>query len=519
MKTKHLFLLLGVVLTIQSLNAQTADKKWALGLNLTRSEYNGDFGNALWNFDQKYFGQGGGLSLATYLNSSFDLGLQGNFGQYGYFKDAINRFAGDKLDASLFLHYKLNNGYILSKKAKLSPFLSVGLGIASYTRSNGDNDIYPRIIAGTDYILPVGAGLKYQIGKGFALQYQYLYNFTNHDNRDEIRGHTTPDRPIYSAKSGNDAYGEHLFSFIFSLGKAKDTDRDGVADKMDKCPNTPVGVKVDAYGCPIDSDGDGVADYLDKCPLTPVDVKVDAAGCPLDTDGDGVADYLDKCPNTPKGVKIDASGCPIDSDGDGVADYLDKCSGTPQGVKVDATGCPVDTDGDGVADYLDKCPGTPKNVKVDASGCPLDRDGDGVPDYLDKCPDVPGLASNKGCPEVKAETKKIFAQALQGIQFETGKAVIKKGSFPILDKVVSVMKANPSYNLAINGYTDNKGVAAKNLELSQDRAESVRNYLSKNGIEVERLTAKGFGQDFPVADNATAAGRSKNRRVEFKVYF
>jgi OOP family OmpA-OmpF porin len=118
-----------------------------------------------------------------------------------------------------------------------------------------------------------------------------------------------------------------------------DSDADGVADHLDKCPNTPKGCKVDAVGCPIDSDGDGVADCLDKCSGTPKGVKVDAAGCPIDSDGDGVTDNLDKCPNTPKGCKVDAVGCPIDTDGDGVADCADKCPGTPKGLAVDETGC------------------------------------------------------------------------------------------------------------------------------------------------------------------------------------
>ncbi len=118
-----------------------------------------------------------------------------------------------------------------------------------------------------------------------------------------------------------------------------------------------------------DSDADGVADHLDKCPGTPKGVKVDAVGCPLDSDGDGVADYLDKCPGTPKGTKVDANGCALDSDGDGVVDAADKCPNTPKGVKVDAVGCPLDTDGDGVPDHLDKCPGTPKGLVVDENGC------------------------------------------------------------------------------------------------------------------------------------------------------
>jgi len=88
-----------------------------------------------------------------------------------------------------------------------------------------------------------------------------------------------------------------------------------------------------------------------------------------DSDGDGVTDDLDRCPNTPRGVKVDRRGCPLDTDGDGVPDYLDKCPNTPKGVKVDKNGCPLDTDGDGVPDYLDQCPGTPKGAHVNEKGC------------------------------------------------------------------------------------------------------------------------------------------------------
>jgi OOP family OmpA-OmpF porin len=63
---------------------------------------------------------------------------------------------------------------------------------------------------------------------------------------------------------------------------------------------------------------------------------------PMDSDGDGVPDSIDRCPNTPHGVAVDASGCPLDSDNDGVPDYLDKCPGTPAGLKVDATGCEIE---------------------------------------------------------------------------------------------------------------------------------------------------------------------------------
>ncbi len=119
----------------------------------------------------------------------------------------------------------------------------------------------------------------------------------------------------------------------------KDSDFDGISDNRDKCPNTPLRVKVDENGCPIDSDQDGVPDYLDKCPYTPKEVRVDANGCAVDSDKDSIPDYIDRCPNTPRGISVDNNGCPIDSDEDGVPDYLDRCPNTPQGYKVDKNGC------------------------------------------------------------------------------------------------------------------------------------------------------------------------------------
>jgi len=85
--------------------------------------------------------------------------------------------------------------------------------------------------------------------------------------------------------------------------------------------------------------------------------------------------------------------------------------------------------------------------------------------------------------------------------------------------VVGVLKENNSYNLSINGHTDNTGDQAKNMILSQKRADAVKNYLESKGVDPQRLTAQGFGEAIPVADNSTAEGRAQNRRVEFKVTF
>jgi len=317
------------------------------------------------------------------------------------------------------------------------------------------------------------------------------------------------------------SYNLHLgaqagLSILIGAHRSHDQDHDGVPDKLDRCPNTPAGERVDASGCPLpkDSDGDGVPDNLDRCPNTPPGTPVDATGCPKDSDGDGVPDYLDRCPNTPAGTPVDANGCPKDSDGDGVPDYLDRCPNTPPGVAVDANGCPKDSDGDGVPDYLDRCPNTPPGVAVDANGCPKDSDGDGVPDYLDRCPNTPPgtKVDAVGCPALFTQPGKSLI--LQGVKFESGKATLLPESRVILDHVAESLVANPAVAVEVGGHTDNRGPRAANLRLSQARAIAVRDYLVSKGVASARVTAKGYGPDKPVVSNRTSAGRAANRRVE-----
>lgn len=396
-------------------------------------------------------------------------------------------------------------------------------------------------------------GRMSNIGAGIGLRTGFLHWFVS---ADYIPMNYTPlplekidpSFPVFSALIPNKTQGMNFSLGVnLVLGNKKDSDRDGIKDSKDICPNTPKGVKVDKKGCPVDTDGDGVPDYKDKCPKTPVEARktVDVNGCPLDSDKDGVPDYLDKCPDTPENAikYVDANGCVPDSDHDGVIDALDKCSDTPQNAKVDSVGCEFDSDGDGVGDSGDKCPDTPVAAigKVDKNGCPLDTDGDSVPDYLDKCPDVKGSVNNNGCeeivekliekpivkpiekPVVKEEPKEVlkslFQKALQGIQFESGSDHIMPYSYKILNQIAGVLIANPTYLVEIRGFTDNVGDSKLNQILSEKRARAVMNYLAAKGVKLSRMTANGYGDTMPVADNKTASGRSLNRRVEFIVSY
>ena len=278
-------------------------------------------------------------------------------------------------------------------------------------------------------------------------------------------------------------------------GKARDVDHDGVRDWLDKCPDTPIGARVDANGCPMDGDHDGVFDGLDKCPDTPAGCKVDATGCSTDSDGDGVCDGLDACADTPAGATVDAKGCPMDSDGDGVLDGLDQCPATPKGCTVDARGCPADADGDGVCDGLDQCANTPAGLRVTPNGCPI-------------------VVNEKETQLLDTGTIR-----LGNIHFDTGKAILKPESFAVLDTVGFILQQYPTLKIEIGGHTDNVGTAAKNQGLSEARAKAVFDYLRGKvaGFDALGYSSKGYGLSQPVAPNSTALGRSKNRRVEFKV--
>lgn len=175
-----------------------------------------------------------------------------------------------------------------------------------------------------------------------------------------------------------------------------------------------------------------------------------------------------------------------DSDGDGVADSKDACRNTPHGALVDSRGCPMDSDGDGVYDGIDRCPNTPRGTEVDAKGCPKKK--------------------------IFEEGKKSLV--LEGVNFEFDSAKLTSDSYETLDRVAASLKEWSEIEVEVGGHTDSEGDDEYNRKLSQERAQAVRDYLVSKGVSSSRLTAKGYGESHPVADNGTAEGRAKNRRVE-----
>lgn len=171
----------------------------------------------------------------------------------------------------------------------------------------------------------------------------------------------------------------------------------------------------------------------------------------------------------------------VDSDRDGVPDGADACPGTPSGAFVNAQGCELDADKDGVVDRLDRCPGTGEGTRVDSAGCEI--------------ADV---------------------MILKGVNFASNSARLTPDSLPVLDAAAEALLKRPNVSTEVAGYTDDRGLEEHNHVLSERRADTVRAYLVSKGVPAAQLTARGYGEDHPIADNKTTAGRAANRRVELR---
>ena len=504
-------------------------------------EYMGDLGSSV-GFARRPDYQGGQVNFGYYVSPALDLVTNFSFGEIGYSRkwEGFNlrkeyqwqSFRASTMDLTVGARYKLNNGSILPEDAKIAPYFQAGVGgFYAFSQTTWGPDAYvqdefyadvtkKRAVTDMNGAVQGAFGVNVYLTERIGLRYSFTATYTMSDIWDGANG-GTPDPvnniAVHKLWRTNDMYALHAVGFTYAIGegmgssvkKAKDKDEDGVPDKYDLCKNTEPKYRrfVDSVGCPADTDKDGILDADDKCPdvAGPAQFK----GCP-DADGDGIQDKLDACPNQAGDAKF--NGCP-DTDGDGVSDKDDACP-TTAGLAAFG-GCP-DTDGDGVEDRNDKCPTLAGAIA--GEGCP-DTDGDGVFNNIDKCPDVAGAVANKGCPEIKKEVIQKIALAAKGINFETGKAVITASSFKSLDDLVTLLNSYPGASVEIQGHTDNNGTPESNKTLSQDRANSVKRYLSAGGVSEARMTAIGYGQELPLADNKTEAGKTKNRRVDFKLVY
>ena len=547
MKRKILLLATVLLLGITASNAQTADKKWALGAQFGFLEYQGDYANGFYTFKPNF---ALGASVARYLNPSFDFLLHVHYGETqsanARFRTAMPEnlnFQAKMSNLSLQFKYKLNNGYMLKESAIFAPFFLGGVGV-SVAKSSGTG-INNQVFTNQQFVSPVlkfGVGVNLAVSKSISVNIQSILMSPLIDKIDGWY-------PATNVNRNPDYFLESSLGLFIQFGKArdKDTDGDGVLDKNDKCPGTPAGVSVDMDGCPLDTDKDGIPDYQDECPT--VFGTAALKGCPepdVDSDGDKVLDKNDLCPNTPPGVSVDVNGCPLDSDKDGIADYEDECptvfglkefKGCPDtdgdGIQDKFDECPTvfglaafngcpeaksDADGDGVPDKDDRCPNTPKGYKVDASGCPVDSDKDGIPDSEDACPDVPGVMELKGCPyDIQGIIAK-YNLSMQPVYFDNASFKLKPQGIDNLDNLAKALSKHEGFGIELAGYCDNKGNEEYNMKLSENRVNTTKSFLESKGIPESRIRIKFFGESNPAENNDLEAALRLNRRVEYHLF-
>jgi outer membrane protein OmpA-like peptidoglycan-associated protein len=454
---KHLNKLFVAALMLAGLNAQAQDEDnpWAVsfGINVVSTRFGAasnfadQFGGY---FDTDYWNT---LPSVSYLNVSRHIGNNFSFGITG----SVNKI--DKLTTRT----PGTDDYVVTNPGDLTYYGVDGIIKYGFLTKSWFNP-YVHVGGGYTWIddkgngtLNGGIGINFWFTENVGLTVQSTYKHTFEDQAD-----ANVPRHI-----------QHFAGITFKFG-GKDTDKDGVYDKDDACPEVP-GLK-EFQGCP-DTDADGIPDKDDACP--DVAGPKEFQGCP-DTDGDGIVDKDDACPDV-AGPK-ELQGCP-------------------------------DKDGDGIADKDDKCPDVagPK----ENGGCPWpDTDGDGVLDKDDLCPEVKGTVANKGCPEVTEEVMKRLNEYAKTILFNSGKATFKAETMVVLENMNKIFKEYPNSKFIIAGHTDSDGSNALNQTLSENRAAAVKAYLVENGIATDRLKAVGFGETVPIASNKTAKGKAQNRRVE-----
>ena len=349
---------------------------------------------------------------------------------------------------------KLNLG-----KNKFIPYLFSGYGLTNFSDNDNDKGQFPSMESSRTIL--GGLGFDISVSERLKLNLSSSYRSNN--------------------ESGTYNHLQNILGLRYNFGVG-DRDKDGVSDKKDQCPDLP-GLK-EFNGCP-DSDNDGLPDNKDECPeeAGPENTK----GCP-DNDQDGIPNNNDKCPDD-FGL-LENDGCP-------------------------------DSDNDGLIDVEDKCPN--ESGEIENEGCPFkDKDNDGVLDENDLCPDIPGSKNNDGCPNNNLKIENEIVQTLnsfgENINFIAESFdIIGKKTINTLVEIKDLLNENSKINLLIEGYSSSDGSENYNLMLSRRRAESVKAYLVKLGVDENRLEVLSYGELNPIGDNDNPMGRSMNRRVQFKI--
>jgi outer membrane protein OmpA-like peptidoglycan-associated protein len=484
MKNRMLLLFILIVMSLTSANAQTWDRRIAVGPQGNIFKLWGGANN------RSTISSKVGFHAFYGFRPNMQLGLDFGYGSYKPSESgAITPKDGDLNYRTTVFPVNVTVRATPLENDIVKPYGLVGAGLLFWNLKNLDTD---ESVHGSqsNMTLSIAAGVEWLFATAWALDLRAQNTF------------------LLDQKLDNTGYGDDANSMMlegrvgvsYYLGSYVDTDGDGVQDKFDLEPTIPEDMDnfQDHDGAPdLDNDNDGIPDELDGAPNRPEDPDgfQDEDGIPdLDNDNDGVPDEID-------GAPLDPEDRDNFQDEDGVPD--------------------PDNDNDGVLDVNDGAPNDAEDLDgfEDADGVPdPDNDGDGINDVDDQCPDQAetknGYQDEDGCPDdLIPEQQNII---LQGVNFESGSSNLTAEARNVLRTVANQLLVAENIRLRIVGYTDNTGNAQFNRRLSQDRADAVKNFLVSNGIQANRLLTEGRGADQPIADNSTDSGRARNRRIEFE---
>lgn len=518
-KLLFIFLILTVVSFGQSVPKSPFSNSLWLGLEGGATLPQTDYKDIVPN----YFGR----VTAEYFLESWDFGSLGfvGFGGMGKVSGEDDRKIPSKLAADV-TEYGGGVKFVFNVSESVYPYLLVsGANITYKVKDDATGNELNKVITignDNDHSLRIGGevGAKFPLSDMFALKVSASMYATSEDWLDDYWNDVNKD---WYATVGAGV-------MVKLFGGVKDTDMDGVPDDLDKCPNTPLGLKVDIDGCSVDSDGDGIVDEEELALGTDMNNP--------DTDGDGLKDGEEVRNYKTNPLKDDTDGDGLkdgdevikhktdplkaDTDGDGLSDFdeITKYKTSPVKKDTDADDLmdgeevntyktdplKADTDADGLKDNLEV-----KQYKTN----PLkaDTDGGSILDGAEILRSTNPLDPKDDVESIKSEVGQ--AIVLEGVVFATGKSDILPESEAILTKAYYTLKDNPEIHVQIQGHTDNVGNKRKNMELSLARAESVKAFLIAKGIDGARITTAGFGPDKPLVPNTTAANKQKNRRIEF----
>ena len=413
-------------------NAATQFSTWSIGVNAGVLTPTSPLGGKN-DFSKNSSSLGYGLYIKKQFTPYFSLKLDGIRGKLkGDNSEAFNDGKGPAIiggnskfetqlnyAASLSAEVNMFNIDLFRKQDALQLFVTGGAGLAGYkptvTNAGGTTE-YPKNVK--ELIIPVGLGARFKVSEKVNFNLGWSIYFVDGDNVDGTYRNNNNDRFSY-AHAGLE----------FALGKGKQ-----LAFSNPVAASYEEALQAKNIANSLKSD-------LDAQKSENAKLRTEMSDLLRDTDGDGVADKLDKCPNTPSGTVVDGAGCPL------------------------VAPAPVVTE---------------KVIITDAD-------------------------------------RKVVKQAIKDLEFDLSKATIRAKSYSSLNRVANLL-VTKNFSLKLAGHTDNTGSATLNMKLSKDRAESVKAYLVSQGANASRIEATGYGKNQPIATNKTAAGRQKNRRVEFTLY-